>query len=300
MAASVGTPLTWRVLSPENRREYSNLIDQAFGLEAPKSYLKDFPVWDPEIVPAPHRHQVGGFHGTRLVCTASIRIANYRFSDGIITCFGLIGAVATHPNFTSKGYASEAIALVIHEGDRRNVNVFALWGSESPIYRKRMFEFGGKQLRIPLKALVLRKPSIEGFEFRSGWDAEIAIHLLARKSGLQYEDADLLWLSRHPNVEWRTLRVDGKCLAYCAWNRGIDLPNIIHELDGEPTACVALLKLLQDRYPDLEWITHPDIPARWKITGAENGIIEPLAQFRLGTLERERIDTVWFTGMDSC
>jgi GNAT superfamily N-acetyltransferase len=297
---SAGVPLVWRVLSPGSRREYSLLIDQAFALEAPKSYLKDFPVWDPEIIPAASRHQVGGFHGPRLVCTASIRFATYRFPDGLETRFGLIGAVATHPNFTSKGYASEAIALVIHEGDRRGVNRFVLWGSESPIYRKRMFEFGGRQLRVPLKSLQLPRPTIEGFEFRSGWDAAIAVHLLARKAGLRYEDSDLLWLSRHPNVEWRTLWIDGKCLAYCAWNRGIDLPNIIHELDGEPSACVALLRLLQDRYTDLEWIAHPDLLDRWKIIGAENGIVEPLAQFRLRTLVGERIESIWFSGMDSC
>src|SRR5665647_1126744 len=170
MAMGGSLPLTWRVLIPVNRREYSLLIDRAFALSAPSSYLDDFPVWDPDITPSPNRHQVGGFYGPRLVCSASIRVVNYRFLDGTDTRFGLIGAVATHPEFARRGYASEAIALVIHEGDRRGVNAFALWGSESPIYRKRMFEFGGKQQRAPLRSLNLPKPAVVGFEFRTGWD----------------------------------------------------------------------------------------------------------------------------------
>ncbi len=298
--APVGIPLTWRVLVPTNRREYSLLIDQAFGLSSPASYLADFPVWDPANVPSPARHQVGGFHGPRLVCTASIRTVNYRFADGTESRIGFIGAVATHPEFARKGYASEAIALVIHEGDRRGVNAFALWGSDSTIYRKRMFEFGGAQLRVPLAALDLPKTTLEGFEFRSGWDAAIGAHFLARKTGVRYADADLVWLARHANVEWRSLWLDGRCLAYCAWNRGIDLPNIVHELDGEPTACVTLLKLLRERYKKLEWIAHPDLLARWKITSAEIAAVEPLAQFRLRTLTADRVGMIWFSGMDSC
>lgn len=300
MATIPGIPLEWRVLQPENKREVSVLLDRAFGLSAPRSYLADFPVWDPAIGPAPNRHQIGGFHGPRLVSTASIRIADYRFLDGADSRFGLIGAVATHPDFAGKGYGSEALTLVIHEGNRREVGAFALWGSESMLYRKRNFEFGGKQHRVRLDSLRLPKISLSGFEFRSGWDLAIAEHFRARKSGLRYVAGDVLWLSRHPNVEWRTLWVDGICLAYCAWNRGIDLPGIVHELDGDPEACLALLALLRDRYPNLEWIAHPEILARWRIEGGENGVLENLAQFRLRMLEAHRIESVWFSGMDAC
>jgi hypothetical protein len=224
----------------------------------------------------------------------------FRFADGPETRFGLIGAVATHPDFARRGYASEAIALVMHEGVRREVGAFALWGSESSIYRKRGFEFGGKQVRVSLRSLRLPKPAVSGFEFRTGWDPAIAEHLRGRKAGVLYDEFDPHWVARHRNVEWRTLWLDGKCLAYCAWNRGIDLPNIIHELDGEPTACLTLLKLLRDRYDDLEWIAHPDRFERWGIGGWETASTEPLAQFRLGSLDPERVASIWFSGMDSC
>jgi GNAT superfamily N-acetyltransferase len=297
---NTGIPLNWRAVTAGERSEYSRLLDRAFGLSVPMGYLQDFPVWDPEVSPAPNRYQIGGFQGPRLVCTASVRVAHYRFADGVETKLGLIGAVATHPDFANKGHASEAIALVIHEGERRGVNGFALWGSESPLYKKRNFEFAGRQLRVGLGALKLPKAPLEGFEFRAGWDFAIAEHLLKRKSGLRYIDSDVLWLSRHLNVEWRTLWLGGKCIAYAAWNRGIDLPGIIHELDGEPTACLTLLRMLQDRYDKLEWIAHPDLFVRWKIAGSETGVTEALAQFRRRTLDDSRVDTIWFSGMDSC
>ncbi|MBS1962221.1 MAG: GNAT family N-acetyltransferase [Bdellovibrionales bacterium] len=295
-----GIPLTWRVLAPADRRDFSLLLDRAFGLSAPASYLADFPVWDPEIVPAGNRHQVGGFHGPRLVSTASLRFADYRFADGTDARFGLIGAVATHPDFARRGYGAEALALAIHEADRRGVGGLALWGSDSPLYRRRKFEFGGNQIRVPIASLRFEKPALAGYEFRSGWDSEIGAHFLARKSGLRYQDGDLLWLSRHPNVEWRTLWIDGKCLAYVGWNRGIDLPNLIHEIDGEPAACLVLLRLLQERYPALEWLAHPELLRRWKIEGSEVAAVEALAQFRLRTLDPARIGEIWFSGMDAC
>ena len=284
-----GIPLAWRVLDATHRREYSLLIDRAFGLTPPKSFLADFPVWDPATVPFGGRHQVGGFHGPRLVATASIRTVDYRFPDGTTTKLGLIGAVATHPEFASRGY-----------GDRRGANAFALWGSESPVYRNRKFEFGGNQLRVSIRSLRLPKTVVAGYDFRTGWDSTIGEHLLARTAGVVYRESDLLWLSRHANVEWRTLWIDGRCLAYAGWNRGIDLPNIIHELDGDPGVCLTLLRLLQERYPVLDWIAHPGLLERWGIRGAESAPVERLAQFRLRNLAPDRLGSIWLSGMDSC
>jgi GNAT superfamily N-acetyltransferase len=295
-----GISLTWRTLTSADSREVSPLLDQSFDLKPPHSYLRDFPVWDPAITPSPNRFQVGGFLGDKLVSTASLRVADYRFHNGSTSKFGLVGAVATHPEHLKKGFATEALSQVIQEGERRSVETFVLWGSESPLYVNQKFKFSGLQTRVPLRSLVIPKTILKGFELRMGWDEVIGEFILNRNVGLQYAPSDLLWLSRHPSVEWRTFWLDGKCLAYCAWNRGIDLPNMIHELDGDHGAVLTLLRFMQERYPELEWITHSDFISKLGIEGSESGVHENLAQFRGENIDSSFTNRIWFSGMDSC
>lgn len=303
--------IRWSTLTPtvskSDARNYRGLLDRAFGLRPDQSYLEDFPVWDPEITPSPDRFQLCGWIGPRLVSTASIRFADLRLefpSGARMVKLGMIGAVATHPEFAKKGLASEALDLVLHEGTRRGGELYVLWGAASPIYSKRGFVFAGKQIRVPLPELAIAETSLSGFELRTGWDIAIAEVLLRRKTGVLYRDADLLWLSRHKNVEWRTLWLDGKCLAYCAWNRGIDLPGILHELDGTDEGMRELLRAVRARYPELVLLAHPDrLPP-------SSHPVEILAQFRIGPVlgkdlgkdpaNSDVIAKVWFSGMDSC
>ena len=68
---------------------------------------------------------------------------------------------------------------------------------------------------------------------------------------------DRNWISRHRNVEWRTLWKDGICLAYLAFNRGIDLTQMVHELEGREDALIILLADLKKEQPGLELLLHP-------------------------------------------
>ncbi len=294
-------------ITKSDAQNYHGLLDRAFGLSPEQSYLEDFPVWDPEIVPGPDRFQLCGWAGNRLVTTASIRFVELRPPDSgseRALKLGMIGAVATHPEFAKKGLASEALDLVLREGVKRGTELYVLWGAASPIYSKRGFTFGGKQIRVPLPELAIAETSLRGFELRSGWDVAIAEMLLRRRSGVLYRDADILWLSRHANVEWRTLWLDRKCLAYCAWNRGIDLPGIIHELDGTDEGMRELLRAIRARYPELVLLAHPD-----RLPPSDHPV-EILAQFRFEPLLRKELGTdpgsselvakLWFSGMDSC
>lgn len=291
--------LTWRTLLPTDRAESSLLLDRAFNLSAPASYLDDFPVWNPDV-DSRSRCQIGGFSDGHLRCTASIRFVDYRFPDGGVEAFGLIGAVATHPDFAGRGLASEMIRRLVLEGENRGTRSFALWGSESSIYRTHGFLFGGKQTRIPLVSLDLPKTIITGYEIRTGWESAILNQFLNRESGVLYQESDQAWLSRHANVDWRSLWRDGKCLAYCAWNRGIDLPNMIHELGGDPGATLQLLHFVRDRYPMLEWMTHADRLSDFGISTAPGRLHENLAQFRVSDAVSMRLDSLWFSGMDAC
>ncbi len=276
-----------------------DLLNLAFRLSAPADYLDDFPVWSPAILPAANRFQIGGFAGERLVASASLRTVDYVFSDGECAKLGLIGAVATDPLYIGKGFGSAALDRVMEEGTKRGVQSFVLWGSESSIYRDRGFQFGGHQLRVRISDFAIRKNVSDAFELRSGWDVAIAEFFLRRKTGVRYSDADTLWLKRHRNTEWRTLWVDEKCVAYAAWNRGIDLPGIIHEIDAiDPNHAKTMLRLIQARYPTLEWITSSAQILAWDLKPSAEGTSEFLAQFR--DMDSSRAASVWFSGMDAC
>lgn len=291
--------LNWRLLVAGDSGVLKDLLNRAFRLSPPADYLEDFPVWNPAIVPAPNRFQIGGFAGERLVASASLRTVDYFFSDGECAKLGLIGAVATDPDFVGKGFGSAALEHVMEEGTKRRVQSFVLWGSESSLYRDRGFQFGGRQLRVGISDLGITKNDSDAFELRSGWDVAIAEFFLRRKTGVRYSDADILWLKRHRNTEWRTLWVDEKCVAYAAWNRGIDLPGIIHEVDAIDTHhAKIMLRLIQARYPTLEWITSPAQLSAWDLNPSTEGTSEFLAQFR--NMDSARLATVWFSGMDAC
>ena len=298
--AADSSSIIWRTLVPADAPEFSLLLDRAFGLSSPASYLADFPVWHPAISPMDSRFQIGGFREGRLLSTASIRFVDYRFEGGNAERFGLIGGVATHPDFSGRGYGGEAMDRVLAEGEKRGITSFALWGAESSVYSTRGFKFAGRQVRLPLAALVIPKTIITGYEIRSGWEFAIEDQFLSRKSGVLYSGADVRWLSQHGNVEWRSFWRDGKCLAYCGWNRGIDLPNMIHELGGDPGAVVQLLYFLRERYPKLEWLAHPDSATTLGISTTGDFSEEYLAQFRVSDSNLSRLGSMWMSGMDAC
>jgi len=292
--------LKWDLIRADQLSDFRRLLDHAFGLKAPASYLADFPVWDPSIDRQPNRFQIGGTLEGKLVTTASLRLVEYALAEGRVEKIGLIGAVATHPDHGGKGYASASLDRIFVEGRNHGVKAFALWGSESALYSKRGFRFGGTQLRTPLERLAIEGEIPEGYEVRTGWDEEVFNFLSRRKTGVRYLDSDLLWLSRQKSVEWRTIWFEGKCLAYCGWNRGIDLPGIIHEIDGTEEGKRALLLFVKRRYPELELLHHPRDTA-YGLRAIS--LTEKLAQFKFeaeGSALESSIDSVWFSGMDSC
>ncbi len=291
--------IDWRPILPDDLREYGTVIDAAFRLSSPLHYLNDFPVWEPTIPNQPNRFQLGGWTEGRLAVTASLRIAPYRTETETLS-LGLIGAVATNPADQGKGLGSEVLGALIAEGESRGVDAFALWGSESPLYKKHGFDFAGIQVRSTFDHLKIEGELLSGFEVRTGWEESIAEILLTRKQGLLYRDADILWLSRHRGVEWRTLWQEGKCIAYCGWNRGIDLANLVHELGGSDIGMRTLLEFITRRYTFLELLHHPSLEAIGITSWADP---EYLAQFRTMNTAKvtpQVLEKIWLSGMDSC
>lgn len=301
--------IRWTPLSAPYQREYSDLVDRAFSLTGSAHYLHDFPIWDPSLALGVIRHQISAWRGNRLIASASIHFTKYRGLSGDETSVGLIGAVVTHPDFQKKGLASEAIDYLLHEGLRRKVEVFALWGSESALYKRKGFRFGGKQMRIALTNLSLKKNTLSGYEIRKAYDPEVVSVLRARKIGVIYTAADRDWISNHRNVQWRTLWKEGNCLGFLAFQRGIDLTNMIHELEGNKDVIIALLTELYAEHPELELLVHPSrLPeiCTENATSPGTTALEPeehLAQFRVqpgAVFTDVDLQTLWFSGLDSC
>jgi GNAT superfamily N-acetyltransferase len=291
----------WAPITPEHAPYHRSLLDIAFEIpRGEASYLVDFPVWNPSIELQKNRFQVGAFRNGRLLSTASMRVAAYRHESGKEELFGLVGAVATHPDFKGQGLAGKALDFLLQQGRAAGAKSFALWGAEGRLYSSRGFRFGGVQLRSKIADVRLDGPLLEGFGIRTGWDEVIAEFLLKRKSGLRYRDADVLWLCRQTSVEWRTMWLENECVGYCGWNRGIDLPNIIHEIDGTAAAARSMIHFLKDRYPELELLHHP------RHIGLGIHAIAPaeaLAQFLFEDPESEAArnpEKLWFSGMDAC
>jgi GNAT superfamily N-acetyltransferase len=296
--------IRWTTLTDPYFLEYSDVLDRAFDVPTGGRYLDDFPIWNPATPMGDSRYQLCGWRGNRLVSTASIRFARYKWLSGDETPMGLIGAVATHPEFVRRGLASEAMGFLLQEGLRRKVEVFALWGAESSVYSRKQFKFGGKQVRVPLSSLSLRKAGSEGLTIKSGYSPEIVSILRSRESGLIYSAGDRTWIDKHKNTEWRTAWRGNQCVAYVAWNRGIDLKGIIHEAEGNDDALIAILSGLKSSNPSLELLVHPTRVADF----CEEGVSIPesgefLAQFRVqpGAIFSEiEMDSIWLSGMDSC
>lgn len=294
--------IRWEKLRPAHAKELRALLDQSFGLKGSDHYLEDFPIWNPEApIPEDRRYQIGGWMGNRLVTSASLRIAGYRWNANDQTKIGMIGAVCTHPEFAGKGFAGEAIEFLLLEAMKRKLEVLVLWGSESSLYEKKRFRFGGKQIRVLLSALELPSPSHD-FEFRRGWTPEILGMLFNRKTGVQYHADDSVWIAHHRNTEILTAWKNGTCAGFAAWNRGIDLENMIHEVEGEKDVKIALLHQLKKENSQLEFLAHPrEVES---LTGNKPVLhIEYLAQFRTlpnAIFSDAEMDAVWFSGFDAC
>lgn len=296
--------IRWTTLSEPYQREYSDLLDRAFSLTGNTHYLQDFPIWDPALSLGAERYQISAWRGNRLITSASIRFTRYRWLSGDETSLGLIGAVVTHPDFQKKGFASEAIDYLLHEGLRKKVDVFALWGSESALYRRKGFRFGGNQTRIVLRDLPLKQNALSGYQIRKEYDPDVVSILRARESGVIYTAADRTWVSKHRNVQWRTLWKEGSCLGFLAFERGIDLPNMIHELEGREDVMIALLTEMQRERPELELLVHPSRLTELGVHGFKSANpIESLAQFRIqpgAIFTAVDLESLWFSGLDSC
>ncbi len=292
-------PLRLDLIEGKNSEaSFSELLDEAFGLEPQKHFLSDFPVWG---VGADPRRSIrfGAWDGDRLVACIGARIAWLQMPEGERHRVCLIGAVATALSHRGRGIASRLVSLACRWAEDRQAQLVVLWGSEHKMYQRLGFELCGRQVRVPIREIV--QEAAMGGELGRGWVPAIWDRLRCRKTGLLLEDGDLVWMREHRGTQWYWSGSRENPSAYAAVGRGIDLPGMVHEWGGSDTRTMrALFAQIARESPDAEVLGSP-----WLMSEAglvqrslpiENlclaRVIDPSAKKLLES------DALWFWGLD--
>jgi GNAT superfamily N-acetyltransferase len=287
MSAPVGMKLD-TIKGVKAMEQFSGLLNQCFGLEAPTQFLDDFPIWTEKFGPGLERAlKIGVWDGEELVSCAAVRLAELNAPARPLQ-IALIGAVATAASHRGRGLASRTVSLAVEWARERGAAMVVLWGAETALYERLGFELCGMQVRPALASLELGpEPDFSQTVLGRGWVPSLFQCLRGRDSGLKFQDSDEKWLEAHQNVDWYWLGDPAAPLAYAALGRGIDLQGLIHEWGGtNPIALKNLLSLIRMEHPEARLLASPQLLAQWRL-GAPMAQIETLGMIR--TLDVKKI-----------
>jgi GNAT superfamily N-acetyltransferase len=283
--------------------QLNSLVSRAFSYPPGGSFLDDFPVWKTDRV-----IRLGLFVGGELASHVGIRFANMRTSgapepDGAsvrLTPVALIGGVATSEAHRGKGYSTALLTAALKRIDASPAQWTLLWGSEHEFYQKFGFAPQGRQARALLADLSINTKDVPSGTPRSGFTGPMAQaifeDLCSRKAGIEFSTADRPWVFAQKTVEWHSL--DGP-FAYVAYQRGLDMKNIVHETGGALPGVMKLLLQVYRKNPDAEILGRPaDLlalgldPAFW--------LEEPLCLARPKVQGTPWNPEFWVSGLSSC
>jgi len=294
--------VSWGRVVPQDQAELDALYGNCFPVEANHSFFEDFPVWNPALSIDRREQIVGRDQNGKILCSASLRIANLPQSENQIA---MLGAVVCDLDHRGQGLASEAIEKILESKllESAQIRAVVLWGSEKSLYSRFGFDFGGTQKRGLLGQLVfpefLPDPTLD---VQLGWDDEIFHLMRGRETGLAHLEADISWLKKHENVVWFRIIRDGKTSAYVGVNRGIDLMGVVHEWGGSEMDLSILLSALKGENPNLQIIFHPDHEKKYsffkKLDPFENDQLCMIKWY--GEPDEKFLSSLWFFGLDSC
>ena len=298
------------------------LLDQAFIPKGGSHYFDDFPIWKSES--STEIKRLGFFDSSdKLVATASARMAMVRIV-GIPerTPIAIIGAVATAPEARSHGLATKLVSELCAWADSRGAWMSVLWASQYEMYNRLGFELFGQQHRLPLADLPFVANPIE-VPIHHGWNPNLMRHFLIRTEGIVHSAIDEGWISAHKNVQWVWTGDPERPSAFLAYNRGIDLPDMIHEWGGQRDEIKPLIATVAKAQPSLQLLFHPchkwilDL-SQYEITSEHLGMVKVYDRMRshslfrqfqgltysewisvvLGSPEQQAFFPVWFWGLD--
>lgn len=300
---SIGNPAEIREI-PESEVERVNaLVSRAFSYPPGGRFLDDFPIWRGKGV-----IRLGLFVGGELASHVGVRFASMKTSGAPeagptsigLTPVALIGGVATAEAHRGKGHSTALLTEALKRIDSSPAQWTLLWGSEHEFYRKFGFTSQGRQARALLADLSINTQEVPSGTPKAGFAGAtgeaIFADLCARKSGIEFTAADRSWVFDQKTVEWYSLDAP---FAYVAYQRGLDMKNIVHEAGGALPGVMKLLLQVYRRNPDAEILGRPaDLlalgldPAFW--------LEEPLCLARPRVAGTPWNPQFWVSGLSSC
>lgn len=241
------------IAGAKEEQAFDELVSSSFGLPAESRYLAHFPVW--QASHASDSKVFGVFSDDHLVASAGIHFSTLAGLSAPISA-AMIGGVATHADWRSKGLATHVMHRCLEEAVQRGAALAFLWGSEHDFYRKFGFELAGAQARTPLSKLQLGT-GIEGLQVEKGWSEEIFELQLRRRIGAMLKWDDASWVAAHQGVEWYRLVSGSRTIAFAAYGRGIDLIGLVHEWGGSVEEVKLLLGEVLREHPDSQLLVAP-------------------------------------------
>jgi predicted N-acetyltransferase YhbS len=276
-------------LTDHDLNDVNQLVSNAFGYQAPHAFFDDFPIWKSNQVV-----RLGILHEKKLVSHVGIHFAEIHGSDTTHKV-ALIGAVATDLNHRGQGYSSNLLKEAIRRAEEKKCEWIFLWGSEHEFYEKLGFLLAGSQSRVLLAALphVLthRDPRV-----KTGLTDQIFNFLVNRKTGMVLKPEDRDWFFSHKTVKWFYTEAP---FAFVAFERGLDLPHLVHEWGGDEEQLKVLFSHVLSFDPQAQLLgAHEDVI---KAGAEELSIIEEyLCLARPTHKDAEWDEQFWISGLNAC
>lgn len=222
-----------RELTAAELPQLNQLVSESFGYVSPHTFFDDFPIWESDRV-----KRFGIFNDEALVAHVGVRLFEMKMPHHEKSVpMAMIGAVATSDSYRGQGLSSKLLQHAIDYSESQNCDWTLLWGSEHDFYKKFGFELHGEQFQAPLTELE-DLPENKIPHIKKGWTPKIFEYLSNQSTGVQLSEKDRLWMANHQTVSWF---YHEEPFAYVGFERGLDLPNIIHEYGGNEEALREIL-----------------------------------------------------------
>jgi GNAT superfamily N-acetyltransferase len=254
------------------------------------------------------------FSRQKLVAHASLwpRTLTHRSRSNPID-IGLVGNVATHPDFRGLGLMSNLVAHLVKTAQEYNMSGLVLWSDLLEFYQKLGFSSIGREIRFvfgPSDHQGAESPRRVDPHLLTVDDLERMLQLRPKFEWTVSRSCDeFRSLLAIPNASVFLRRQDTKILSWLVIGKGTDLQGIVHEWGApSPRELISDLRMIINTWnlPQLVVLCPANIPKQWVDTLTLNSLSKeehPMALAKplghKGAIALSAINRSFFWGFDS-